>query len=70
MNQSETYVYHAYLLRLWREGADVPWRAMVEETGNGRKQTFPTLQHLITFLEELTDEQLLSMHPKGDNHVK
>jgi len=66
MSRPESYHYHAYLLRLWREGPDAPWRAMVEDTGNGRKQAFPTLQHLIIFLEGVTDEQLLT---KGDEHV-
>ena len=69
MSQPESYAYHAYLLRLWREGADAPWRAMVEETGNGRKHAFSTLQHLITFLEVLTDEQLLPQQTEGDTHV-
>jgi hypothetical protein len=64
MNHSENYTYHAYLLRLWHEGGDASWRVMLEDTGNGRKQAFPTLQHLILFLEEVTNEQLIK---QGDN---
>ena len=69
MNEPETYCYHAYLLRLWREGEGAPWRAMVEDTGNGRKQAFSTLQHLIAFLEAQTGEKIVFTPQKGDDYV-
>jgi hypothetical protein len=45
--------YHAYLLRLWREGAQKPWRAELVSPHTGAKQHFATYVQLLVFLETL-----------------
>lgn len=46
--------YHAYLLRLWREGAQKPWRAELVSPHTGDKRHFANHAQLIEFLAELT----------------
>ena len=51
---SEQSDYHAYLLRLWREGVQKPWRAELVSPHTGAKQHFADQGQLLTFLAELT----------------
>ena len=46
--------YHAYLLRLWREGAQKPWRAELVSPHTGDKRHFADHAQLLEFLTELT----------------
>lgn len=46
--------YHAYLLRLWREGAQKPWRAELVSPHTGDKHHFADQGKLIEFLANLT----------------
>jgi hypothetical protein len=51
--------YHSYLLRVWRDNADLPWRASLQNTATREKQLFADPLIMITFLiEQLTlDEE-------------
>lgn len=51
--------YHSYLLRLWRDDADHPWRAALQCTATGEKRAFADLPALLAFLVEelLPDEE-------------
>lgn len=55
MKDSQQTDYQAYLLRLWRDGQQTPWRAMVEDPHTGQKQSFASLPHLFAFLERQID---------------
>ncbi|MBI5566133.1 MAG: hypothetical protein HY870_14650 [Chloroflexi bacterium] len=46
--------YFSYLLRLWREGDAVPWRASLEDPHTGQRRNFARLQDLFKVLEEET----------------
>lgn len=46
--------YHAYLLRLWREGAQKPWRAELVSPHTGERHHFAQREQLLAFLTELT----------------
>lgn len=48
--------YHAYLLRLWREGAQKPWRAELVSPHTGDRRHFADQGQLIEFLMGLTTE--------------
>jgi hypothetical protein len=48
--------YHAYLLRLWRDGELAPWRASLEAPSPAEIHTFRDLQALFVFLLEQTDQ--------------
>lgn len=40
----------AFLVRLWRDGPDEPWRASAKEVANGREFFFASLEKLFLFL--------------------
>jgi len=48
--------YKAYLLRLWRESQEGPWRATLESPGSGERAGFATLADLVAYLEAATGE--------------
>lgn len=54
--------YFSYLLRLWREerNDEQIWRASLESAQTGERRNFATLDELITFLREQTNESTLS----------
>ncbi len=47
--------YMAYLLRLWRDNPDGPWRALLENPNSGERIGFATLPELFAFVETRTD---------------
>lgn len=44
--------YRAYLVRLWRDGRDGPWRAMVKDAHTGEEWRFASLAHVCHFLHD------------------
>jgi hypothetical protein len=44
----------AYLLRLWQEGENAPWRASLLVTETGARRAFGSLESLFAFLRALT----------------
>lgn len=50
--------YKAYLLRLWREGDQAGWRALLENPHNGERAAFASLGELVAYLEAKTGETL------------
>lgn len=47
--------YHSYLLRVWRDNANQPWRASLQSTVTEDKHAFADLHALLLFLkDELT----------------
>jgi hypothetical protein len=54
--------YLSYLLRLWRENdQDRPqWRASLESTQDSERQSFASLDDLLTFLRQETGNQSTS----------
>jgi hypothetical protein len=46
---------HSYVLRLWRDHADAPWRAtLIDATEPEERRHFPTLEALDVFLRAQT----------------
>jgi hypothetical protein len=50
--------YHAWLLRMWRETPDVPWRIALESVSMGERKGFADLEALIAYLNVVTAGQL------------
>jgi hypothetical protein len=44
--------YHSFLLRLWQEEADTPWRASLQNVQTGAVMRFASLDALVAFLQE------------------
>lgn len=44
-----------YLLSLWRDAADAPWRAVLRPTGDGARIVFPDVEALALFLLRMAD---------------
>jgi hypothetical protein len=43
--------YRSYLLRIWRDDAFSPWRALVQNPATGERHAFSSLAQLYAFLE-------------------
>jgi hypothetical protein len=56
--------YQAYLLRLWREGTQTPWRASLQSTSSEEMHHFATLEALFAFLDGRLKE------PNDDAHSR
>ena len=56
--------YLAYLLRLWREGDELSWRATLKNAHTGETQGFADVSQLLQFLEEQTAD-----HPPNPNDL-
>ena len=46
--------YRAYLVRLWQDAPDSPWRASAQSVQSGEVVRFGSLRALFTFLETET----------------
>lgn len=46
--------YTAYLVRLWRENEEIPWRASAQSARTGEKVFFADLESLFIFLRSQT----------------
>jgi hypothetical protein len=46
----------AYLVRLWRDSPQEPWRASAKEVANGRERFFASPENLFLFLYAQTAE--------------
>lgn len=64
MNKRSTE-YHAFLLRLWRGGKSNSWRATLQNPHTGERLIFPSLDMLLTFLEEETGESWVHVQEQG-----
>lgn len=62
------YAYRAYVLRLWQDGAGMPWRASLEAVKDGTRQNFADVDRLIHFLQTSTLQS--DEGEKGDSAVE
>jgi hypothetical protein len=44
--------YHAYLIRIWRDNEQVPWRATLIMPKTGKQYSFSSFEQAMVFLEE------------------
>jgi len=65
-NNAENNEYGAYLLRLWREGTNAPWRFSLQEASSGEKYGFSDLEQMNKFLRARMTGQA-NAPPGGDN---
>lgn len=42
--------YRSYLIRLWREGVNRPWRISLQDTASGERKGFASLDEAVNFL--------------------
>lgn len=56
MKKVQSTRYQAYLLRLWREGEQGNWRAILQDAHSETQRGFASLQSLFDFLTEATGE--------------
>jgi hypothetical protein len=47
-------IYQAFLLRLWRDGVDQPWRASLLLVGREEARHFAGVDGLLAFVQEQT----------------
>jgi hypothetical protein len=53
LNDSKQAGYHSYLLRLWREESQGPWRASLQSTATEQLYHFADLERLWAFIQAL-----------------
>ncbi|MCA9933039.1 MAG: hypothetical protein H6662_05895 [Ardenticatenaceae bacterium] len=57
MKRKIEHNYRAFLLRLWRDDTDMPWRASLENPHTGERQHFAKPEYLMAFLiQQMSDE--------------
>ena len=54
MDTKRTVVYTAYLVRLWQENEQSPWRASAQSAVTGERIYFTDLESLFAFLQAQT----------------
>lgn len=59
----------SYLLRLWQEAPDAPWRAMLRSVMTKEEQVFPDLDGLLAFLQDQAQPPLPGAQEGGTNHT-
>jgi hypothetical protein len=47
--------YHAYLVRLWQDRPEHPWRVLVRDCDNDEERRFNTVEQLFLFLHRQTE---------------
>lgn len=45
-------LYHAFLLRLWRDDETVSWRIQLEDPHTGERRGFASLEQMVAYLRE------------------
>lgn len=55
---SHPKLYQSYLLRIWKEGPDLDWRASVQEIASGETRHFASLDGLLEFLHCQTEARV------------
>ncbi len=61
--------YFLYVLRLWCDGSDTPWRAAVDCARTGERLSFANMSDLFAFLEsETRNAQPVSEFSKNTGH--
>jgi hypothetical protein len=50
MNDAQEPTYLSYMLRLWREGPHVPWRASLHSTATGEVHRFADVERMWAYL--------------------
>ena len=56
MKMDDNQLYQVYLLRLWRNRTDAPWRVTLESGEGNAQHHFATVQELVHFLENDGDQ--------------
>jgi len=54
MLDDQRFPYQVYILRLWRDGVQTPWRAALEHARTGERHAFAALADLYAFLDAET----------------
>jgi hypothetical protein len=57
MSSTAAPTYLSYLLRLWRDHQQAPWRASLESTATGDARRFGDLDSMWTFLQTQLEPQ-------------
>lgn len=58
---------HAFLLTLWQEQPDGPWRASLRPAGGAERHGFAAIEHLAAYLLRLTAPEAAMPDSGGDD---
>jgi hypothetical protein len=63
-------IYHSYLVRLWQDNAQAPWRASLQSVQTGETVRFGDLDALFAFLAAQTARQPADHPDQGQRGSK
>ena len=68
IQRAESPIYQAYLMRLWRDNPNAPWRVTLQSTATEELRHFATLDALWTFLQPrlAVEQDDSSLPPAGE----
>ncbi|GAB4581706.1 MAG: hypothetical protein Fur0022_44560 [Anaerolineales bacterium] len=44
--------YHSFLLRIWRDDEQTPWRVQLEDPHTGERRGFTSIEQMVTYLDK------------------
>lgn len=50
--KQDSYQYQSYLIRLWQDGKDAPWRASAKDVVTGQQHLFVSPEQLFSYLHK------------------
>jgi hypothetical protein len=62
--------YHAYLIRLWREDKQAPWRGELVSPHTGEQRLFATIDQLLIFLTAQVENDAAAEQQEKTEHEK
>jgi len=62
-NREQAPEYRAFVLRLWREHPDTPWRCSLQAADGAERLGFADLEQLLAYLLRLADDDTSA--PRG-----
>jgi hypothetical protein len=68
-DRAEQLRSHTFVLTLWRERDDGPWRAALRPVDGGARLGFAAPEQLVAFLMRLADQSAQPSGPDADERV-
>ncbi len=63
----DTYQYQSFLVRLWQDDEEAPWRVSAQHVATGKQQFFNSLESLFVYLQAQTETAIDRHNPLFQN---
>lgn len=55
MPKQDSFQYQSFLIRLWQDDADAPWRISAKHVATGEQKVFNSLERFFVYLQAQTE---------------